>query len=1162
MSDITNGLQVYYTLNALNNSSTPNSVWDSSGQNIVGNISGTATVEPDPTFQNTLSLDGSVSVQTSQAAPAGLFTNSPAGWGITMWVKPTSFDSPSAFMGLPSILLTQTTNSQNSITSLRLGYDTTGNLIFFPTMGNRNPIGPLIGMQLNLNQWNFLAVTYDNSENFGIHLNDISVQLAEGSGTLTGTPYATYIGGVPGQSVGVIGQMSHIRLYNRQLSVEDIIAIQQDDLRPALQLFAPLNQLVNGTTPDYSGNGNSLAAYGNPGMATDPTFGSVIVLNGTSQSLAADTIQIGSNTPGTISGVTLSLFINSAAPDSYQTIYFAGPENFILTLSQSGNSNPGKLVWTTCDRNGSTNNLISETVLVANRWYAVAVSYEAGSGEKNIYVDGELDVSQTAHYGLPLGGGLGVNLCISTQTRDLASIPFNGKVSQARYYSQAIGINQILQDIGGAMVTSSAIKVITPLYFTWLDTYGQQALLISDDLSDGDAQLEMLNTTSQAISFAPITLTPGPEAYQIALGFRPGTLSSESITELTVSDPSQWLISAPQDLGTGGIWYYLVAASAITLQPMTSLSIELENVVANAFGGTRTTRLGLNYTHVTYTGNTDNLTGSQELVVNVVNAQQVDDTPELPLLATFVGSNQVLNNGTTSNTVTLRLLNLLPNQLLGEESELTLTANQSQITVVLSGYENTATDWGLNTNATLCQASVGIESVPPVSMGWSIDTPSENGYPIWHFTPQSDITLGTDDYIEITISNLKATGSASPSPVFIHITNVSDYWDSEYVLEIQKSPLVVGNTSIGVETLPGSYQLSLGSVQAGLSGDSSGNLNLYAGSQQRGQFGAGGTLSVGSTTYPGNIAVVGGSIQLNQSSSSFYPSLQFQDMNGHALMSMANNSSNIFALTTYNGNSNVQAISISQSGKVGIGPNSTSPTVPLQVKGSTSASPTVSNSGYLVVGSPSGQHLAIDGTQIIAKSSGSVASNLNLGASGQNVNINGNLYVASAQNSTLQGTVTLGSSGKNTSVNGQLYANNGLTVGGGIGLNSGSFILGSKSMTVPSGSNLSGLPIFAMTRATKSFSNQKGSAYTSSLSVTFPQSVANAQAVLSGWQLEFTGKDRPFHKAQVTVDSISISGATVTANFTMALKDDSGTYDDTYQGFIYLVFLATLNYTP
>jgi hypothetical protein len=76
----------------------------------------------------------------------------------------------------------------------------------------------------------------------------------------------------------------------------------------------------------------------------------------------------------------------------------------------------------------------------------------------------------------------------------------------------------------------------------------------------------------------------------------------------------------------------------------------------------------------------------------------------------------------------------------------------------------------------------------------------------------------------------------------------------------------------------------------------------------------------------------------------------------------------------------------------------------------------------------------------------------------------------------------------------------------------------------------------------------------SSANVTFPSSVTQATAILSGFLVEFSGNN-DHHlgqlDVQVAVPGSGINGATVTVQITYGLRDWSGNWDDQYDGTVF-----------
>lgn len=77
--------------------------------------------------------------------------------------------------------------------------------------------------------------------------------------------------------------------------------------------------------------------------------------------------------------------------------------------------------------------------------------------------------------------------------------------------------------------------------------------------------------------------------------------------------------------------------------------------------------------------------------------------------------------------------------------------------------------------------------------------------------------------------------------------------------------------------------------------------------------------------------------------------------------------------------------------------------------------------------------------------------------------------------------------------------------------------------------------------------------------VTFPSTVTQATAILTGFIAEFSPRD-DHHlgqlDVQVTVPSGGVNGTNVTVNVTFGLRDWSGDWDDNYDGQVFFSVIA------
>jgi len=76
--------------------------------------------------------------------------------------------------------------------------------------------------------------------------------------------------------------------------------------------------------------------------------------------------------------------------------------------------------------------------------------------------------------------------------------------------------------------------------------------------------------------------------------------------------------------------------------------------------------------------------------------------------------------------------------------------------------------------------------------------------------------------------------------------------------------------------------------------------------------------------------------------------------------------------------------------------------------------------------------------------------------------------------------------------------------------------------------------------------------------VTFPESITQATAILTGFMAQFGPDDHHLGQldVRVAVPAGGISGATVMVNVTLGLRDWSGNWDDLYDGQVFFSVIA------
>jgi len=90
------------------------------------------------------------------------------------------------------------------------------------------------------------------------------------------------------------------------------------------------------------------------------------------------------------------------------------------------------------------------------------------------------------------------------------------------------------------------------------------------------------------------------------------------------------------------------------------------------------------------------------------------------------------------------------------------------------------------------------------------------------------------------------------------------------------------------------------------------------------------------------------------------------------------------------------------------------------------------------------------------------------------------------------------------------------------------------------------------------FPAHSGSPQDVDVDVSFPLPVSRAETIINGFNIGFTSSDHHLFRQEVNTAVRRIVGNVVTVRAVFALRDSSGTFDDSYDGFIDVVVIADL----
>ncbi|NET80177.1 LamG domain-containing protein [Okeania sp. SIO1F9] len=434
--DINRGLQLHLPLDEIvENAAKEKEVVDVSPAKLNGKVNGKPIVVADSKLGNCLNFDG---VDDYIQMPEMNIDYS-QGLTVEAWVHYSSFKSWSRIIDFGK------GPGNNNI--LFANESTTQNLVFDVYQGaTRNRI-KVDGM-LELNQWLYLTVTVDGSGSGKIYKNGEEVQsgLVHLPNNLNRTK--NYIGDSNWSADGFFhGKMSHLRMYNRALSPEEINECMKVDGTPppmdinrGLQLHLPLNEIVENAAKEKEvvdiSAGKLNGKVNGATVVADDRFGNCINFDGTK-----DYIELPTATIPETGEITISFWANGgkSLPNQNSIILAQDKSNHRVVNIHLPWSNSN--VYFDCGNTTTTDNSYdriekpSQASDFKDRWTYWVFTKNVATGEMKIYLNGSLWQS---------GVGKENPLSSITQVKFGCGYGFyNGKVAHLRIYDRVLSPEEI-----------------------------------------------------------------------------------------------------------------------------------------------------------------------------------------------------------------------------------------------------------------------------------------------------------------------------------------------------------------------------------------------------------------------------------------------------------------------------------------------------------------------------------------------------------------------------------------------------------------------------------------------------------------------------------------------------------------------------------------------
>lgn len=350
-----------------------------------------------------------------------------------------------------------------------------------------------------------------------------------------------------------------------------------------------------------------------------------------------------------------------------------------------------------------------------------------------------------------------------------------------------------------------------PLVFQFY--YGQSGkadLINTIYLEDGNEasklHLEVLNVSKNIIVLSPVLNSPPEKLATVAQGGA-NAASPERChfqlrwqkdlglnpSEITIDNTNDWIVNYNEEHNFFSM--YFLRTTELTLQPTEKIQISFSKLTANnrtvkssnvelLYGG-----IGLISSKPTATATATPLKEqvSSKNAVSVINHLR---KTQIPLQFRVLGSNAILNDGTTQNTLKLKVLN----SPLSNNTRPILSLDQSSKFIV-------SFEQGNHPDALVATTSQlnGVQIQVTDNNSWASDHTANSTQ--WSFTPNASLKqLTAGQGIELTISNLVTSSASGLACIYIDYQNIGSYPDGRLVIPIEKTPLLYSGSKVGIGT--------------------------------------------------------------------------------------------------------------------------------------------------------------------------------------------------------------------------------------------------------------------------------------------------------------------------------------------------------------------------
>ncbi len=551
-------------------------------------------------------------------------------------------------------------------------------------------------------------------------------------------------------------------------------------------------------------------SHGNPQVVPDEHFGSCFTFDGNN-----DFVELSPTTIPTGNEITVCFWANGGnnLPNTNSIVFAHTPKNSrvlcihlpwsdgVIYFDCGGNPNVQDSGY---DRISKSIGTGQDAVQYKGKWNHWAFTKDVTKGEMKIYLNGVLWHNEE-----------GKTQPILPAAKAYIAKNYPGQIANFRTYKKALFPEEIKQDMNDDLTAITAFNLAYPLDFDLYEGDNKESIIfIENDTKGEELVFEIQNDTEQGITLPAKSGAVTQNNYHFELRFRPDTLSPKSLQQLALKTQSNWSMSSPVTQADGIVSLYFLTTNT-TLSANEVVTLTLPNVSASAAGGARTTRVEFLCPEFTYQGET--LTHYyREKKLSVIDHR---GKKNIPLHVSFVGSNRILNDGTTTNKLTLRIVNVLKDKSIPLIPD-SKGDNASKFIISFDVQEaNQNKDWALGTTSQVAGISIKYKGKEIINSGQQGESPE------WVILFNDQTAIEPSQDIQVELSGIVSSLAAGQTNLYIRYENIPGYWDGTFICTIEKTPILYKDGKVGIGIIPNSQQSEQLTVQGNTA--ITGNLTVF-----------------------------------------------------------------------------------------------------------------------------------------------------------------------------------------------------------------------------------------------------------------------------------------------------------------------------------------------